>query len=111
MAQVFPLQRFIGSLVLQQLGPVGVIVMLPKLHEHGVNSWFQARLASKEGKARRIRPQNLGGPLNQLNAFLSLLQPLDRYRTPSAIGSAIGGGPISPYLASTHRWEFSTASF
>ena len=30
------------------------------------------------------------GPLNQLNAILSLLQPLDRYRTPSAIGSAIG---------------------
>ena len=36
----------------------------------------------------------LSGPLNQLNAILSLLQPLDRYRTPSAIGSAIEG----PYL-------------
>ena len=32
----------------------------------------------------------LSGPLNRLNAKLSLLQPLDRYRTPSAIGSAIG---------------------
>ena len=32
----------------------------------------------------------LSGPLNRLNAILSLLQPLDRYRTPSAIGSAIG---------------------
>ena len=31
-----------------------------------------------------------------------LLQPLDRYRTPSAIGSAIGEAPISPYLASKH---------
>ena len=29
------------------------------------------------------------GPLNRLNAILSLLQPLDRYRAPSAIGSAI----------------------
>ena len=37
----------------------------------------------------------LSGPLNRLNAILSLLHPLDRYRTPSAIGSAIG----SPYLA------------
>ena len=33
---------------------------------------------------------SLSGPLNRLNAILSLLQPLDRYRTPSAIGSAIG---------------------
>ena len=32
----------------------------------------------------------LGGPLNRLNAILSLLHPLDRYRTPSAIGSVIG---------------------
>ena len=31
----------------------------------------------------------LSGLLNRLNAILSLLQPLDRYRTPSAIGSAI----------------------
>ena len=30
------------------------------------------------------------GPLNRLNAILSLLHPLDRYRTPSAVGSAIG---------------------
>ena len=32
----------------------------------------------------------LSGPLNRLNAILSLLHPLDRYRAPSAIGSAIG---------------------
>ena len=32
----------------------------------------------------------LSGPLNRSNAILSLLQPLDRFRTPSAIGSAIG---------------------
>ena len=31
-----------------------------------------------------------GGPLDRLNAILSLLQPLDRYRTPSAMGRAIG---------------------
>ena len=39
--------------------------------------------------------QNLSGPLNRLNAIPSLLHPLDGYRTPSAIGSAIG----RPYLA------------
>ena len=39
---------------------------------------------------------SLSGPLNQLNAILSLLQPLDRVLGgPSAIGSAIG----RPYLA------------
>ena len=32
----------------------------------------------------------LSGPLDRLNAILSLPQPLDRYRAPSAIGSAIG---------------------
>ena len=37
----------------------------------------------------------LSGPLNRLNAILSLLQSLDRYRTHSAIGNAIG----RPYLA------------
>ena len=37
----------------------------------------------------------LSGPLDRLNAILSLLQPLDRYRAPSAIESAIG----KPYLA------------
>ena len=38
---------------------------------------------------------NLSGPLNQLNATLSLLQPLDSHWAPSATGSAIG----RPYLA------------
>ena len=42
---------------------------------------------------------SLSGPLNRVNAILSLLQPLDRCRTPSAVGSAIGW----PYLASTYR--------
>ena len=37
----------------------------------------------------------LGGPLSCLNAILSLLHPLDRYRNHSAIGIAIG----RPYLA------------
>ena len=37
----------------------------------------------------------LSGPLDRLKAILSLLQPLDRYRAPSAIGNAIG----SLYLA------------
>ena len=39
----------------------------------------------------RVRiSDKLRGPLNRLNAILSLLHPLDRYRTPSAIGSTIG---------------------
>ena len=37
----------------------------------------------------------LSGPLNRMNAILSVLQPLDRYRIPAAIGNAIG----RPYLA------------
>ena len=37
----------------------------------------------------------LSGPLNRLDAILSLLHPLNRYRTPSSIGSAVG----RPYLA------------
>ena len=32
----------------------------------------------------------LSGPLNRLNAILSLLHAFDRYSTPSAIGGAIG---------------------
>ena len=44
---------------------------------------------------RRVLFGELNGPLNQLNAILSLLQPLDRSRAPSAIESAIG----RPYLA------------
>ena len=36
-----------------------------------------------------MRSACLSGPLNLLNAFLPLLQRLNRYMTPSAIGSAI----------------------
>ena len=39
----------------------------------------------------------LRGPLNRHNAILSLLHPVDRYRTRSGIGVRLGG-PISPYL-------------
>ena len=45
--------------------------------------------ASYTAGARSMEAR-LSGPLNRLNAILSLLQPLDRYRGPSAIGSAIG---------------------
>ena len=46
---------------------------------------------------RMCERTNLVAPqrFNRLNAILSLLQPLGRYRTPSAIGSPIG----RPYLA------------
>ena len=54
---------------------------------------------------------SLSGPLNRLNAILSLLQPLDRYRTPLCDRECDWETPISPYLASKHRWESSTALF
>ena len=44
------------------------------------------------------RSCRLSGPLNQLNAILSLLQAFDCYRAPSAKVSAIG----RPYLALSH---------
>ena len=46
----------------------------------------------------------LSGPLNRLNAMLSLLHPLDRYRTPSAIGSAIGS-PLSRPISHPNTGE------
>ena len=42
-------------------------------------------------------PVQASGPPNRLNAILSLLRLLDRYRTPSAIGRAVRLG--GPYLA------------
>ena len=53
--------------------------------QRGQNPWKKAALLGAERAASL-----LSGPLNRLNAILSLLLPLDRYRTPSAIGSAIG---------------------
>ena len=41
-------------------------------------------------RAQGVLSRRLSGPLDRLNAILSLLQPLNRYRAPSAIGSAIG---------------------
>ena len=41
-------------------------------------------------RLQKFKRKTLSGPLNRLNAILSLLHPLDRYRTSSAIGSAIG---------------------
>ena len=48
----------------------------------------------------------LSGPLNRLNAILSLLHSLDCKRTLSAIGSAVG----RPYLASTHSCRNSSTA-
>ena len=59
------------------------------------NSLSQKRLVFGVGVGVTLFEELLSGPLNRLNAILSLLQPLDRYRTPSAIVSAIG----RPYLA------------
>ena len=54
------------------------------------------RVAGELGAADpRICSKGPSGPLNRLNAILSLLHPLDRDRNPSAIGTAIG----RPYLA------------
>ena len=89
--------------------------------DHPVKNWlvficfFFKKLGAFFGTSNRKGPRNtfgdcfrdlgsespetwllgLSGPLNRLNAILSLLQPLDRYRAPSAIESAIG----RPYLA------------
>ena len=41
---------------------------------------------------------DFSGPLNRLNALLSLLHPLDHYRTPSVIGSAIGRPLFRPFF-------------
>ena len=41
-----------------------------------------------------FKTTQLSGPLNRLNAILSLLQPLDRYRIGSATGRALSR-PIS----------------
>ena len=53
---------------------------------------------SLETQGNQTFGRDLSGPLNRLNAILSLLHPLDRYRTPSAIGSAIGRPPSRPIL-------------
>ena len=55
--------------------------------------------------------RRLSGLLNRLNAILSLLHPLDRYRDPLCDSECDWKAPISPYLASKNRWESLTASF
>ena len=51
--------------------------------------------SSATAQATKTTALSLSGPLDRLSAFLSPLHPLNRYRTPSAIGSAIE----RPYLA------------
>ena len=96
------------------MGPVE----LKRKRSSGARGGGRSRNCQRYVQAIVVTPLNklplseLSGPLDRLNAILSLLHPFDRYRTPSAIGSAIGGGgPISPNLASKHRWESTTASF
>ena len=57
---------------------------------------------AKCGRACEASLYMFSGTLNWLNAILSLLQTLDRYRTPSAMRL---GGPISLYLASVHKYR------
>ena len=69
---------------------------LPKLHNSQICvSWFQPFISYYLSCFFSL----LSGPLNRLNDILSLLQPLNHYRAPSAMGS----GRITPYLASVHR--------
>ena len=72
-----------------------------------LNVWINRVCVCERERELPLRPMSrvqknsirlLSGPLNRLNAILSLLHPLDRYRTLSAIGSAIG----RPYLAPSH---------
>ena len=65
---------------------------LPGVSLVGGNGWLPDGL--ELSALESVRGEK-SGPLNRLNAIISLLQPLDRYRAPSAIGSAIG----RPYLA------------
>ena len=64
-------------------------------------NWLKsAKGLNREVFVSQLRPgeltqRSLVAPLNRWNAILSLLQPFDRYRTPSAVGRAIG----RPYLA------------
>ena len=57
-----------------------------------LTSGFRSALLSFQQSARRnaAKMQDLTGPLNQLNASLSLLHSVNRQRTLSAMGSAIG---------------------
>ena len=68
----------------------------------GKNFDSEKPLLPKKGMQRTfqsLRPWvKLGAPLNRLNAILSLFQPLDRYRTPSATGTAIGRPLSRPIL-------------
>ena len=61
----------------------GLVARKPPKSSSSTTSGHQLWWATPCGK--------LSGPLNWLNAALSLLQPLDCCRTPSAIGSAIWG--------------------
>ena len=51
---------------------------------------FHPSLSNEKSTQNFSQALQLSGPLNWLNAILSLLQPLDRYRTLSAIEGAIG---------------------
>ena len=60
---------------------------------HSFPSWifFWGKTFPSKGNLGELFPRGkLSGLLNRLNAILSLLHPLDRYRTDSAIVSAIG---------------------
>ena len=62
------------------------------------------RISGRTSWPKTFTCRSLSGPLNRLNATLSLLQPLDRYRTPSATGSAIGR-PLSRPISHPNTGE------
>ena len=81
-------------LVIVSLGGGEVLQRLGMVRDAFVkNCWFRglgSLIVRVSGFSKNTGPPKLSGPLDRLNAILSLLQPLDRYRALSAIGSAIG---------------------
>ena len=73
--------------------PIGVAQTKAHFSSPTSSRTFQHGVCKKSRKGRKN--PDLSGPLNRLNAILSLLHPLDRYRTPSVIVSAVR----RPYLA------------
>ena len=63
-----------------RVGVEDVRKVAPREREYGVTNFF----------ANCELQGELSGPLDRLNAILSLLQPLDRFWATCAIGSAIG---------------------
>ena len=90
--------RFVGygdQKKIHQKSPPFSNVKFPGKYEKNIHKIFLERRQSNNWEGQYGRHFRLSGPLNRLNAILSLLQSLDRYRSHSATGSADWEAPIS----------------